>query len=445
LTAHRVVIVGGGFAGLFAARRLRRAPVTVTIVDRTANHVFQPMLYQCATGIVPPATIAPPLRAIFARQRNVRVRLVEVVGFDLDRKIVRARPPTGIELTFEYDSLIVGAGVGTSYFGHDDFALHAPGMKTVDDALAIGRRIFGAFEVAAETEEAAERLAWLTFAVVGAGPTGVELAGQIREAARHTLRREFKTIDPAHCRVLLFDAGSGPLATFGDGLSESARRTLEMMGVELRMGRLVTAVDATGLDVKSADGAVGHVETRTVIWAAGVAASPLGRLLAAGAGAETDRAGRVKVLPDCTLPGHPEVFVVGDLMSLGGLPGIAEVAMQSGIHAARTIRARLEGRSTRPFHYVDMGSMAYIGRGRAVVNFRGLKLGGFLGWLTWLLVHVTFLTGFTNRFAALLSWTAALAGSRRNRMFSVSDLDAPFTASRRGQPPLGPGRRRGPR
>jgi NADH dehydrogenase len=422
---HRVVIVGGGFAGLFAGRHLRHARVAVTLVDRSANHVFQPMLYQCATGIVPPATIAPTLRAIFARHHNVRVRLAEVVGFDLGRRIVRAQLPMGADLKLEYDSLIVGAGVNTSYFGHDELARHAPGMKTVDDAVAIGRRIFGAFEVAAETTDPDERRAWLTFAIVGAGPTGVELSGQIRELARHTLRREFKAIDPTQCRVLLFDGGKEPLATFGDRLSGRAAHTLESMGVELCMGSLVTAVDASGLDVRSASGEVSRFEARTVVWAAGVAASPLGRMLAESAGADTDRAGRVKVLADCTLPNHPEVFVVGDMMSLDELPGVAEVAMQSGLHAARTIRARLDGKRTRPFQYVDMGSMAYVGRGRAVVDFRGLKLGGFVGWLGWLFVHVVFLTGFMNRLAALGNWAVALAGSRRSRIFTTSDMGEP--------------------
>lgn len=427
---HRVVIVGGGFAGLFAARRLRRAPVDVTLVDRSANHVFQPMLYQCATGIVAPATIAPPLRGILRRERNVRVLLAEVVGFDLDGRTVHARTPSGGELSLGYDSLVVGAGVQTSYFGHDEFASHAPGMKSVEDATTVGRRVFGAFEVAEETEDPDERQAWLTFAVVGAGPTGVELAGQIRQAALHTLRREFRRIDPADCRVLLFDGGKEPLAMFGDRLSERATRTLETMGVELHMDSLATAVDGHGLDVRSGDGAVTRHEARTVVWTAGVEASPLGRMLADASGATTDRAGRVEVLPDCTLPGRPEVFVVGDLMSLDRLPGVAEVAMQSGMHAARTIRHRLQGRETHPFHYVDMGSMAYVGRRQAVVDFRGLKLSGFLGWLMWLAVHVTFLTGFMNRFAALLSWSVALGGTRRNRIFTAADLTGPSSERR---------------
>jgi NADH dehydrogenase len=382
------------------------------------------MLYQCATGVIPEATIAPTLRQIFARQHNVRVMLAEVVGFDLDRRIVQARSPRGEDLALEYDSLIVGSGVGTSYFGHDEFARYAPGMKNVDDAVTLRHRIFGAFEIAAETADPDERRAWLTFAIVGAGPTGVELAGQIRMAALHTLRREFRAIDPANSRVLLFDGGKEPLATFGDRLSDRATRTLEKMGVELHMGSLATSVDASGLDVKSSDGEVSHYEARTVVWAAGIAASPLGRILAEGAGASVDRAGRVEVNPDCTLPGHPEVFVVGDLMSLDHLPGVAEVAMQSGLHAGRTIKRRLERKPTHPFHYHDLGSMAYVGRFRAIVEFHGLKLSGFLGWLMWLVVHITFLTGFGNRVAALMNWIVALSGKRRSRIFSASDLSS---------------------
>ena len=422
VSRHRVVIVGGGFGGLFATRRLKRAPVDVTLVDRSANHVFQPMLYQCATGIVPEATIAPPLRGIFRRHKNVRVLLAEVTGFDLDGRTVRAQVPDGGELTLPYDTLIVAAGVQTSYFGHDEFAAYAPGLKSIDDARTVCQRVFGAFEVAEACQDPDERRAWLTFAIVGAGPSGVELAGQIRQAARQTLHTEYRSIDPRDCRVLLFDGGKEPLATFGDHLSERAARTLEAMGVELRMGSLATSVDGRGLDVRSGDGTVTRYEARTIVWTAGIAASPLGRALAAAAGASTDRAGRVEVLPDCTVPGRPEVFVIGDMMSLDGLPGVAEVAMQSGLHAARTIRHRLAGRETRPFHYVDMGSMAFVGNRRAVVDFRGMKLSGFFGWLMWLAVHLTFLTGFSNRLAALLSWSLALTGSRRGRIFRTTDL-----------------------
>ena len=438
---HRIVVVGGGFGGLFATRRLRRARVDVTLVDRSANHVFQPMLYQCAAGIVAPATIAPPLRGLFGRDRNVRVLLAEVHGFDLDDRIVNARSPSGDELALPYDSLILATGMQTSYFGHDEFARYAPGMKSLQDALTVGSRVFGAFEVAETTADPAERRAWLTFAVVGAGPTGVELAGQIRQAATSTLRHEFRRIDPTLCRVLLFDGGKEPLATFGDHLSSRAARTLESMGVELHMGTMVTGVDDRGLDVRSGDGAVTRHEARTVVWTAGVAGSPLGRLLADAAGAKTDRAGRVEVLPDCTLPGRPEVFVIGDLMSLDRLPGVAEVAMQSGMHAARTIRHRLEGRPTHPFRYVDMGSMAYVGRGRAIVDFRGLKLSGFFGWVMWLAVHMTFLTGFSNRFAALMSWSLAMMGTRRQRIFTAADVGCP---GERPDAVAGPGSSPGP-
>jgi NADH:quinone reductase (non-electrogenic) len=416
------VIIGGGFAGLFAARRLRRAPVEVTLIDRSANHVFQPMLYQCATGIVPEAVIAPTLRGILGHHRNTEIHLAEVVGFDLDERLVKAQLPDGDPLEFEYDSLIVGSGVQTSYFGHDEFRQFAPGMKTVEDAREVGRRIFGAFELASETADSDERQALMTFVLVGAGPTGVELSGQIRQAALHTLKREFKVLDPSRCRVVLVDAGSQPLATFGDHLSERAAKTLESMGVELHMGSLATAVDASGVTVKTKDGQLTHYPARTVIWSAGVTASPLGRMLADASGAKTDRAGRVEVLPDCSLPDHPEVFAVGDLMSLNGLPGVAEVAMQSGMHAAKTIRRRLEGKPARPFHYVDLGSMAYVGHMHAVVDFRGIKLSGRLGWLMWLGVHIVFLTGWMNRFAAFFNWLAAAGGARRNRIFSVDDL-----------------------
>jgi NADH:quinone reductase (non-electrogenic) len=431
---HRVVVVGGGFGGLFAARRLGRSGVDVTLVDRSANHVFQPMLYQCATGVVPVVTIAPPLRAIFRRHRTVRVLLAEVTGFDLEGRTVQARSPAGEELSLPYDSLIVAAGAQTSYFGHDEFAQHAPGLKTIDDAVTVGHRIFGAFEVAETCADPDERRAWLTFAVVGAGPTGVELAGQIRQVATHTLRREYRHIDPSTARVLLFDGGTKPLATFSERLSGRAERTLREMGVEMHMGCLATGVDDRGLDVRSSDGSITRHEARTILWTAGIAASPLGAMLARAAGATTDRAGRVEVLPDCTVPGRPEVFAIGDLMSLDHLPGVAEVAMQSGLHAARTIRHRLKGRETGPFHYVDMGSMAYVGRRQAVVDFRGLQLSGFPGWLMWLAVHLTFLTGFTNRIGALLNWSAALAGERRVRILEASDLARPPAANARPPP-----------
>jgi len=422
--AHRVVVVGGGFAGLLAARRLKHAHVQVTLVDRTANHVFQPLLYQYATGILSEGQIAPPLRRVLSRQRNVQVLLAEVTGFDLEHRVVSAADPDGVAIHLGYDSLIVAAGNRLSYFGHQEFARHAPGMKSIDDALQIRRRVFGAFEMAELSDDSQQRQEWLTFVVVGAGPTGCELAGQLRELATRTLRDEFRSIDTSCSRVLLFDAGEKPLATFGDRLSARAARTLGKLGVELGMGRVVTEVDAYGVLVKDNEVAQ-RVRARTVIWAAGVQASPLARVLAEAAGAETDRHGRITVLPDCSVPGHPEVFAVGDMMNHpDNLPGLAEVAMQSGVHTADTIRRRLQGRSqSKPFRYRDLGSMAYLSRGHAVVSFRGLEVGGFVGWLMWLVVHITFLTGYMNRLSALFTWLVALGGRRRSqRAISIADI-----------------------
>jgi NADH dehydrogenase len=421
------VIVGGGFAGLFAARWLKRAPVEVTLVDRSANHVFQPLLYQYATGIVSEGQIAPPLRQVLASQENCRVLLMEVTGFDLERRAVLARHPDGPITELRYDSLIVGAGAGQSYFGNDAIAPFAPGMKTIDGALEIRRRVFGAFEMAELASGREERSAWLTFAVVGAGPTGVELAGQIRELAMRTLRDEFRAIDPELCQVLLLDGGAEPLATFGDKLSGRAAGTLRDLGVDFHPHCMVTSVDAAGLEVKGKDGTVQRLPARTVIWAAGVQASPLARALADASGAELDRQGRIKVEPDCTLPGHPEVFAVGDMMHLNDLPGVAEVAMQTGLHAANTIKRRMLAQPTRNFRYLDLGSMAYIARGRAVVDFRGIKLTGFPAWLMWLFIHITFLTGFTSRLGALLLWFGAFAGRRRGQRAIVVE-DVPRTA-----------------
>jgi NADH dehydrogenase len=431
---RRVVIVGGGFAGLFAARWLKRAPVEVTLVDRSANHVFQPLLYQYATGIVSEGQIAPPLRQVLAKQENCRVLMMEVTGFDLERRAVLARQPDGPAQELRYDYLIVGAGAGQSYFGNDAIAPYAPGMKTVDDALEIRRRVFGAFEMAELAGDQEERRAWLTFAIVGAGPTGVELAGQIRELALRTLRDEFRAIDPELCQVLLLDGGAQPLATFGDKLSGRAARTLRSLGVDFRPHSLVTGVDASGLDVKGPDGTVQRVPARTVIWAAGVQASPLAKALADGSGAELDRQGRIQVEPDCTLPGHPEVFAVGDMINLRNLPGVAEVAMQTGLHAANTIRRDLLDQPARRFRYLDLGSMAYVARGRAVVDFRGIKLTGFPAWLMWLVIHITFLTGFTSRLGALFLWIGAFAGRKRSqRAIDLGDL--PLTAWSGQAPP----------
>jgi NADH:ubiquinone reductase (H+-translocating) len=379
---HRVVVVGGGFGGLLATRFLRRGDVKVTLLDRTTHHLFQPLLYQVATGILSEGQIAPPLRGILRKHENVHVELAEVTGFDLASRTVAAVRPLGTPLTLRYDSLIVAAGSTTSYFGHDELAEHSLPMKTIDDALNLRRRIFAAFELAETAPSEAERRAWLTFAVVGGGPTGCEVAGQIAELARRTLRRDFRAIDPTNATVLLVEADKQILGAFGDRLSLKATSGLERMGVDVRTETRVTSIDGDGIDVESPGGRE-RVATHTVVWAAGVQASPLARSLAEASGAECDRAGRVAVRPDCTLPGHPEVFVIGDAMTLDGLPGVAAVATQQGIYVARRIRRRLEGKPEgKPFRYRDLGSMAAIGRGRAIVSFHGLRYGGLVGFLS---------------------------------------------------------------
>jgi NADH dehydrogenase len=423
--AHRVVIVGAGFGGLFAAKFLRRAPVEVRLVDRTNHHLFQPLLYQVATGILSPGEIAPATRDVLRKHTNVSVELGEVTGFDLEARRVSAVRPDESQVTLPYDSLIVAAGVGQSYFGNDQFERWAPGMKSLADALEHRSRIFGAFEMAELEEDPEARRAWLTFVVVGGGPTGVEIAGQIAELARRALRGSFRRIDPAAVRVILFDGGKEILATFGDRLSEVGTRELERTGVEIHVRSIVTGVDADGVDVKGPDGSIERYPAKTKIWAAGVAASPLAKLLADASVAECDRAGRIKVLPDCSLPGHPEAFVVGDMMNLDDLPGVAEVAMQSGIHAARTIKKRLnDGKGSTPFKYRDVGSMAAVSRRRAIVSFHGLRISGFPGWLMWLVVHVTFMTGFKNRFTTLVSWALSFLGRGRNERAITTQIQA---------------------
>ncbi|MFB0632866.1 NAD(P)/FAD-dependent oxidoreductase [Streptomyces sp. AB3(2024)] len=427
VTARRVVILGGGFAGLFAARALRRSPVAVTVVDRRAHHLFQPLLYQCASGILSEGQIAQPLRAVLRRHPNVRCVLAEATGVDVEARLVHARRPDGGTVELPYDDLIVGVGMRQSYFGHDEFAAHAPGMKTLNDALDIRRRIYQAFEMAETAADARERQQWLTFALVGGGPTGVELAGQIREIAGHTLDREFRTSDSSQARVLLFEGSGEVLGAFGRPLAERAARTLQRLGVELHLGTKVTSVDARGLTVQDADGVTGRFDARTVLWTAGVEAPPLAAALARATGAAQDRAGRIVVEPDLTVPGHPEIRVTGDVMSLNRLPGLAEVAMQSGAYAGRAVRHAVEGRTKqpKPFRYVDLGSAAYISRGRAVVKVGPLHLSGALGWLAWLFIHLAFLTGFRNRLGAVLSWSVAFAtSSRRERAYAMSDADA---------------------
>jgi NADH dehydrogenase len=416
---HRVVIIGCGFAGLFAARALRHAPVEVVVVDRTNHHLFQPLLYQVATGVLSEGDIAPPIREVLRRQHNTQVVLGEVVDVDVEHRNLTI-DTLGAATTLSYDSLILATGASQSYFGHDEYAIDAPGMKTIDDALEIRGRIFGAFEIAEQQPDAGARTPWLTFAIIGAGPTGVELAGQIAELSRRALRGNYRTFDPATARVVLLDAGNAVLAAYPERVRRHAQHDLERLGVDVRLGTRVVGVDARGVDVEG-----GRIEARTKIWAAGVQASPLGRLLAERAGATVDRAGHVEVQPDCSLPGHPEIFVVGDLMSLNKLPGLAEVAMQSGNHAARTIVRRLRGREPKPFHYLDLGSMATIARFRAVAMIGRVQVTGFVAWLMWLVVHLAFLTGFKNRFSAVANWTVAFLGrGRRQRTITKQQVFA---------------------
>jgi NADH dehydrogenase len=368
------------------------------------------------------------------------VLLGEVVHIDLDAHEV-VLDTVGERSRVEYDSLIVAAGAAQSYFGHDEFAEHAPGMKTIDDALELRGRIFGAFEMAELDSERERRDTWLTFAVIGAGPTGVEIAGQIAELSRRALKRNYRSFDPVTARIVLLDAVDSVLPPFPALLQRRARGYLERLGVEVLLGTKVTGVDVDGLDIEKSDGSVGRIGAYTKVWAAGVKASPLGAALANQSGADLDRAGRVAVLPDCTLPGHPEVFVVGDLMSLDGLPGVAEVAMQAGYHAGRTILRRLKGDLVaRPFRYRDLGTMATIARFRAVVTVGRFRVAGFAGWLMWLFVHLAFLTGFKNRFAAVLNWAVAFLGrGRRQRTITEQQvfararaIEQPTAATRAG-------------
>ena len=424
----RVVIVGGGFGGLFAAKFLRRADVDVTLVERTNHHLFQPLLYQVATGILSPGAVAPPLRDVLKKHDNVAVKLGEVTGFDLAARTIHVQHPDSSS-DLAYDYLIFGIGVGGSYFGHPEFAPHAPTMKTVEDALALRTRIFGAFEMAELSTDDDQRRAWLTFAVVGGGPTGVEVAGQLAELAHRSLGRNFRHFDPGDATVVLFEGGDEILPSFGDRLSGKATRELTRLGVDVRVKTRVTDVTRDEIVVAGADGEE-RLACRTKVWAAGVAASALARSLADATGAEVDRAGRIQVLPDCTLPGHPEIYVVGDVMALDGLPGVAEVAMQTGIHAAASIKRQASGHGDpRPFKYRDLGSMAAVSRFRAIVDFKGIRVAGFVGWVMWAFIHLTFLTGFKNRFLAAIRWVLSFVGrSRTERALGWDRTQAAFAS-----------------
>ncbi len=421
---HRVVVVGAGFGGLFAIKALRDAPVDITLINGTSYHLFQPLLYQVATGILSEGEIAPPIREVLKRQDNVDVRLGWVESVDVANKMVDVDGP-GIRYTVEYDTLIVAAGASQSYFGNEEFADFAPGMKSIDDALELRARIFGAFEIAdLQTDQAAiDR--WLTFVVVGAGPTGTEMAGQIAELAHRNLPGQYRHIDPRRARIILLDALGSVLNTFGDDLSTRALRQLHLLGVEVELNTKVVGMDATGIEVESERGRE-RIESMTKMWAAGVAAPPLAAKLAEQVGVQTDRAGRIPVQPDLTIAGHSEIFVIGDMMKLNDahgvqLPGVAQVAIQGGRHVADDIKRRLDGRpAARPFRYFDKGSLATISRFSAVASVGKVRLAGFPAWVIWVVVHLFYLVGFKNRVSAVMHWAVSFVGRGRSERVSTT-------------------------
>ena len=412
-----VVIVGGGFGGLTAARALARAKVRITLLDRTNHHLFQPLLYQVAMAGLSPAEIASPIRSILARQRNVRVLLASVAGVDVDAKLVRLRDGESVA----YDWLILATGANTTYFGHEEWAKHAPGLKTLEDAIEIRRRVLMSFERAERETKPARRKELLTFVSIGGGPTGVELAGAVTELAKHVLARDFRSIDPKEARVVLVEAGARILSAFDEPVSAKAVAQLRELGVEVRTGARVTAIDPRGLDVEIA-GAKERIDASTVVWGAGVRATGLGASL----GVPLDRGGRVVVGPDCAIPGHPRVFAIGDMAAFTEdgklLPGVSPVAMQQGRYVARIVRRELEGkpRDASPFRYFDKGTMATIGRSRAVLQLGKLRMSGFFAWVAWLLVHIWYLIGFRNRLVVMFNWAWSYFTYRRGARLITS-------------------------
>jgi NADH dehydrogenase len=410
-----VVIVGGGFGGLYAAKRLRRAPVRLTVVDRRNHHLFQPLLYQVAMAGLSPGDIAYPIRSIVRRQENTRVLLGEVTAVDLAARTVRIEDAGALR----YDHLILAAGVGNSYFGHEDWERDAPALKSLEDALEIRRRMLLAFERAEHETDPAARSALMTFVVVGGGPTGVELAGALADIARTVLIADFRIIDSRAARIVLVEAGPRVLPPFPEDLARKAEAALTRLGVSVRCAQAVTQVDAFGVTLGAE-----RIEARTVLWAAGVAASPLSRTLSV----ELDRAGRVRVDPDLSIPGHPEAFVIGDLASLRddktgkAVPGVAPAAMQEGRHAADMVLRRIAGKPTLPFHYVDKGNLATIGKAAAVADFGFIRLSGFIAWLLWIVVHIAFLIGFRNRAIVLFEWAWAYFTSQRGARLITGDV-----------------------
>jgi NADH dehydrogenase len=421
----RVVVIGSGFGGLTAAKSLKRANVDVTLVAKTTSHLFQPLLYQLATGILSAGDIAPTTRLILKNVKNCQVLLGDVETIDLHNQVVTSRLGT-METVLPYDYLIAAAGAQQNYFGNDHFATFAPGMKTIDDALELRGRILGAFEAAEVTTDPAERARRLTFVVVGGGPTGVELAGQIVELARKTLPGAFRTIDPAECRVLLVDASPYVLSPMGENLGMKAQRRLEKMGVEVRGNTVVTDVDYQGIAIKDKNtGEESRIECACKVWAAGVQASPLGTMIAEQSdGTEVDRAGRVVVEPDLTVKGHPKVFVVGDMMAVPDVPGVAQGAIQGAKYATKHIKNDLKGRDNpdfrEPFSYWDKGSMATISRHHAVAKVGKLEFGGYIAWLAWLFLHLLYLVGFKNRLSTLFSWILTFTSHSRSQLTTTS-------------------------
>ncbi|MFB9956473.1 NAD(P)/FAD-dependent oxidoreductase [Cellulomonas denverensis] len=431
---HDVVVIGSGFGGLFATKALAGAPdLRVTVIDGTAQHLFQPLLYQVATGVLSMGEVSPATREVLKRQRNARVLMGTVTDIDVEAREVVSTSPIGERRT-RYDSLIVAAGAGQSYFGNDRFADHAPGLKSIDDALELRGRIFGAFELAELSTDPAERAMLTTFVVVGAGPTGVEMAGQLAELAHRSLRDNFRGLDPAQARILLVDPVPAVLPGYPRSLQQAAARTLEGLGVELLMGHKVVDVTEDAVEVEDGDGRRTRIASRAKVWAAGVAASPLGTLLGERTGAEVDRASRVIVEPNGSLPGHPEVFVVGDMASHQGVPGVAPAAMQTGRYAAEEIlRAHRGEPSAGPFEYHDKGSLATVSRFQAVAQIGPLRTAGFGAWLLWLGVHLFYLVGFKNRLTTLLHWAVSFIGRGRSERTSTWQQVVGRTALRQRQ------------
>ncbi|MEU8660734.1 NAD(P)/FAD-dependent oxidoreductase [Actinoplanes philippinensis] len=450
---HRVVVIGAGFGGKYAARALRKAPAHVTVINGTNHHVFEPLIYQVATGILSPGEVATPVRELFRGQAGTEVLLGWVTDVDTDSRTVTATAPGGLPYQVPYDTLIVAAGTAQSYFGNDRFAEHTISLKSIDDAVELRSRILTAFEMAELATDPAEQARWLTFVIVGAGPTGVELAGQIAEIAHRTLPGEYRRIDPAQARVVLIDAADRILPAFSAGSSAAAARRLRKLGVEIHVNALVTDIDPTGVHLTptaprspatsvtapapaSAASAVDQrIDAMTRVWSAGVAAAPLAARIAEATGAPTDRSGRILVEPDLTVPGHPEIFVVGDLMSLDRLPGVAQVSIQGGAYAGRVIRRRLAGKPAgKPFHYFDKGNIATVSRFSAVADLRGVRLSGLAGWLLWLGVHWAYLPRGRNRATSLIRWAVTFLGRSRPER-AVTARQAGFPALPPTPPP----------